>query len=224
MNPLEFLQQNVFYTPERKQEINESLRRTQMLAPNTPAMPGGTGNVIQDNIFYTPERKQAINNSLVETQKKNPALTRSTPADAAESAARGLASGFASKPIPKNPELKYTPSGTDSALRSLENEIGKYVPDFLKDLGSEAEKKGLGGLIPGVGLLLPDQKPLIKPESKKPRFADLRGSETPGSDIPAADNSAADTAFRCCSCRVPIPVPVTVKSPVLHKQTTWMTI
>ena len=200
MNPLEFLQQNVFYTPERKQEINESLRRTQMLAPNTPAppspaMPGGTGNFIQDNIFYTPERKAAINNSLVETQKKNPALTRSTPADAAESAARGLASGFASKPIPKNPELKYTPSGTDSALRSLENEIGKYVPDFLKDLGSEAEKKGLGGLIPGAGLLLPDQEPLIKPESKKPRFADLRGSETPGSDTPAADNSAADKAF-----------------------------
>ena len=245
MNPLEFLQQNVFYTPERKQEINESLRRTQMLAPNTPTppapapvMPGGTGNFLQDNIFYTPERKQAINqslietqsknpamtkpvpelaggtgnfiqdnifytperkaainNSLVETQKKNPALTRSTPADAAESAARGLASGFASKPIPANPELKYTPSGTDSALRSLENEIGKYVPDFLKDLGRDAEKKGLGGLIPGAGLILPDQKPVIKPESKKRRFADLRGSETPGSDTPAADNSAADKAF-----------------------------
>ena len=29
----------------------------------------------------------------------------------------------------------------------------------------------------------------------KPKFADLRGSETPGSDTPAADNSAADKAF-----------------------------
>ena len=195
MNPFEFLQENVFYTPEKTQEINNALRRTQMLAPNTPAapaLPGATGNVVTDNIFYSPERKQAINQALTDSQSKNPAMSRPVPGTAA---VQGVVNAFAGKPIPANPTLKYTPSATDSALRGIENEIGKYVPDFLKDLGRAAEKKGLGGLIPGAELILPDQDPVIKPESKKPRFADLRGSATPGSMTPATDNSAADKAF-----------------------------
>ena len=191
MNPFEFLQENVFYTPEKTQEINNALRRTQMLAPNTPAapaLPGATGNVVTDNIFYSPERKQAINQALTDSQSKNPAMSRPVPGTAV---VQGVVDAFASKPIPANPTLKYTPSATDSALRGIENQIGKYVPDFLKDLGTAAEKKGMGGLIPGVEMLLPDQEPIIK----KPRFADLRGSATPGSMTPATDNSAADKAF-----------------------------
>ncbi len=83
MNPLEFLQENIFYTPEKKQQINEALRRTQAPAPK-PAAPGavpgasatktvlnkptarkaGSNPVmdfIQDNVFYTPEKKKEIN-------------------------------------------------------------------------------------------------------------------------------------------------------------------
>ena len=114
------------------------------------------------------------------------------------------------------PDLKYTPSPMDTKVREIENAIGQFVPDFIKNFGREQEKKGFAEALlpaamsaaPGLGGLLPRTlvggaaeviTPMAIPGKQialqKPRFADLRGSATPGSMTPATDNSAADKAF-----------------------------
>jgi hypothetical protein len=114
------------------------------------------------------------------------------------------------------PDLKYTPSPMDTKVREIENAIGRFVPDFIKDFGREQEQKGfaeallpgavmnapgLGGLLPravaggATELIAPIAVPGKQTALQKPRFADLRGSATPGSMTPATDNSAADKAF-----------------------------
>ena len=53
-------------------------------------------------------------------------------------------------------ELKYTPSSMDTKVREVENAIGQFVPDFIKDFGNEQGKKGFAeALIPGAVMNAP---------------------------------------------------------------------
>ena len=191
MNPLEFLQENIFYTPEKKQQINEALRRTQ--APTAkPAAPGAVPGAsatktvlnkpaarkagdnpvmdfIQDNVFYTPEKKKEINNALVESQSRNPAMFRPDPISLRDVAgtATGVLGALGGAALGLEPTLEGGFTAIEGGFREGKKAGQKLFDDTLGAAGVQS----------------------------KPKFADLRGSATPGSMMPAADNSAADKAF-----------------------------